>query len=172
MYPAVMYDNYFAIGDSEYTPFEQPEYMGIYNCEILFQNKPCYIDHRITPDGQLDWEYTEYQKRPLSSIAIEGLRHYYGNECVKVGDGLIWKKKSKRIFTDFIDNWLALKQEQDKLKGTDQYQPVLRELAKLMLNLYRILIAAKLDRILYKYINRTYKWNGVTQSIYYKINIF
>lgn len=136
LYPSQMYNNWFPIGPSEDVLHEHPEYLGIYECNILFQKEPCIVPLKDQKSGKLNWGYCGSQTVVLSSVIIDLLRQTYGENCVKVGQGKIWRQKSKDVFKDFIDHWIKVKMQQDVYKNTDdpRYNPVLRETAKLMLN--------------------------------------
>lgn len=133
LYPSQMINNLFPVGEGEKVIGEQPGLLGIYECDIVHQNgdKPCVVPLRVTP---LNWNYRGPQTVTLSSVTIELLRKTFGNDCVVVKHGIVWRESSSDVFTKFITFWKGVKQQQDEIKNTGEYNPVLRQLAKLMLN--------------------------------------
>lgn len=87
-------NNYYPIGPSEIVSKEVPGLLGIYKCIILYQRKPY-----ILPDCE------DNENIVLSTIMIDLLRVTYGHNCVKVCSGIVWNKKSKDVFTQFLEKY-------------------------------------------------------------------
>jgi hypothetical protein len=60
----------------------------------------------------------------------------FGYQIEEIYDGILYKDGSEEIFTKYVETFVGIKQNQDKLKksGSDEYNPALRAVAKLFLN--------------------------------------
>lgn len=117
--------------------FEDKEnYIGIYEC--LFDQTNIKAKNILVPlklDGQeVDWEFKGEQVIPLPDNIIRTLLDY-DCECKLTGTAIIWNKsKPGYLFNKLLSLWGEIKNHQDRIKGTEEYNPVLREMAKLIMN--------------------------------------
>lgn len=136
LYPSQMYNKEYPKGNATSTIAEVEGKMGVYICDIHYQKEPVIVP-RKEHNLPLDWNYTGRMKGiVLSSITIQQLRTHFGDDCITVAGGYYWEETSTTLFNKFIDKWMKVKQEQDKLKDekSEFYKPVTRAQAKLILN--------------------------------------
>lgn len=160
LYPYVLLNNIYPIGEYKKTSSYIEDKLGIYKCKILHQNmkwvnkdrmKFNYIDDRnkslsfhsdyapvVVPKRSekitesLDWTHRGEMELNLTSIDIECIRRNGGE--VEVYNGFYWDNSSKDIFTKFLKPFQIEKTKQDTLKGTTEYNNALREMCKLFSN--------------------------------------
>lgn len=152
LYPFVMNTYNFPIGNYTKTDVFVEDKLGIYSVKIIHQNlKWVNKDKIVFPDGlktkyapivfplrvedkPLDWTYRGEQYCNLTTIDIECIRKYGGE--VEVYNGLYWEESSNTVFTNYIQPFMNMKNEQDTFKNNndDKYNPALREVCKLFLN--------------------------------------
>lgn len=143
LYPSVMYDNSYPIGQYVNTPVEVTGKLGIYNVHVNFQRLPVVVGRKQQlkqEKAPIDWKYTGEMDVVLSSVTIDMMRRHFGNDSLTVGDGVYWEYSTRNLFKSYIDKFLSAKIEQDQYKESEdpdvrcKYNPVVRENAKLMLN--------------------------------------
>jgi hypothetical protein len=156
LYPTVMMDNLYPIGDYKKTKKYVNNKLGIYKCNIIHQNakwkygKPPtyknfeYLAKEYAPiifplrseTKPLDWDFRGEQEVILCSIDIEEIKYYCGEDSIEVFEGIYWEESSNKVFKEYIEKFRNAKNNQDllKKKGDKEYNPVLREVCKLMLN--------------------------------------
>ena len=115
LYPSVMRNNNFPVGDSHFTIKEMPKKMGIYKCEVFPSNR----NMPVLPPYRL-----EARIQNLTSVDIAQGRKY--GDIINVIDGYYWEKTAP-IYKTFMDKYYAIKK--NSKKGSPQY-----ENAKLMMN--------------------------------------
>lgn len=134
LYPHVMMENVFPIGQPIHTDGYKEDKIGVYNVVIHSQPIPNVIPHKNEEDGTLDWQYRGEIKRVLTSVDIECLRRHGG--YVTVNDGCYWKESASDLFDEYFELLKKEKKRQDEYKDAKdpRYNPALRELCKLLMN--------------------------------------
>ena len=115
LYPSVMRNNEFPVGDSVFTNDEMPTLMGIYKCEVIPSNRNIPVLPPYTLETRI---------QTLTSIDIQQGRKF--GDTINVINGYVWKKTAP-IYKTFMDKYYAIKK--NSKKGSPQY-----ENAKLMMN--------------------------------------
>jgi hypothetical protein len=125
LYPFVMYECKFPIGQEMLTEVYMPEALGVYRVRIGMQPLTKIIPKR-TPDQPLDWDYNGPIVCMLSSVDIECLKDYGAcvqflpleeyqgtpyDKCI----GMYWES-SAYVFRDYVKIFKDGKTEQDDLK--------------------------------------------------------
>lgn len=142
LYPYIMLNRQFPILEYEYTQEYKKDKLGIYCVEVVSQPLK-----RIIPDRNekgLNWEATPLGKDIyLTSVEIECIRRHGGEVRFKQLEyhedrtiGIYWKNSYEHLFRPHLNPIKDEKTRQDilaKLKD-DQYNPALRNIAKLLLN--------------------------------------
>jgi len=123
LYPSVMRNNRYPIGNHIFTTIYQQDKLGIYKCLV---KKPNNLKYPVVYDKQhKSYNLFENDKEQYyTSIDIEQMRKY--GYIVNIIDGHYWKE-TDYIFKEYIDEFYKVKQT--ATKGSPQY-----ENAKLMLN--------------------------------------
>lgn len=139
LYPYIMMNRYFPIGEYQSTNVYRDDKLGIYNVRIISQPKVKIIPNR---GDTLDWEYKGEIKKRLTSVEIECLKRHgaefefipwkKGLDCI----GLYWEKYSKDLFRKFFVPIQREKTKQDEYneRKDKRYNPALRGICKLILN--------------------------------------
>lgn len=136
LYPSVMRTKEFPTGKPKEVDKYLPGFLGVYNCNIKHQKSPVLIPLK-SKDKPLDWSFTgEIKDVVLTSVEIECMIKHFGEDCLEISSGLIWETKSSNLFDAHIDKWMQIKKQQDlyKKQESTEYNPVIREMAKKMLN--------------------------------------
>lgn len=156
LYPFVVMhkDNYFPIAEYSETDKYVEGKLGIYDVKIKHQNAkwlygapqtikgledlqrefaPCIIPKR-SDENPLDWTYREEMDVVLTSVDIEQLIKFCGEDSIEIGGGIYWERESNKLFEPFLKPLKDEKNRQDKLKGTTEYNGAIRETTKLELN--------------------------------------
>jgi len=144
LYPFVMLNREYPIGDYIDTKFYRKGKLGIYKCKIIHQNLKWVNKENIKfkykkEDGQdeydltkkyaptvfplrsdkanvsLDWEYRGQMDVNLTSVDIECIRKHGGE--VVVMNGIYWEKTSNTIFKSFLEPFMHAKNNQDNIKN-------------------------------------------------------
>lgn len=131
-YPYVMSTRKFPVGKHKTTDKYVKGKLGIYDVTVHKQPKDKILPGR-NEDGTLNWEYEGEIKCTTTNVSIKAIWDRCGNDSVTVHSGIYWEY-SAFVFKDFIEEAYKLKQHQDSIKGTFDYNAVLRELAKLIMN--------------------------------------
>lgn len=142
LYPFVMMNREFPVGEYEETGKEVKGKLGIYNCYIIHQNlkwenkrainkyfkKSPEFKTKYAPivyplrsdkaDVALDWTHRGEMDCVLTSVDIKCIRDYGGK--VKVGSGIYWEQSSKDLFTQYLKPFMDEKNKQDKLKKQEK----------------------------------------------------
>lgn len=116
LYPFVMMECEYPIGQEIETDAEVIGKMGLYNVKIIKQPNPNIIPLR-TDTAPLDWTYENEFGCVLSSVDIDTLRRH-GAE-IEVGGGIYWDQCSKDVFS-FFTSLKAAKTRQDQLKEAEK----------------------------------------------------
>jgi hypothetical protein len=133
LYPYVMLENKYPIGQPKITKHYMRNKIGVYNVTILSQPTPNIIPNR-DKDGRLNWEYKGVIERVLNSVDIECLIRY--GSVIHIGKGYYWEDSQNNIFNEYFDKLMQEKKIQDqyKMQKDERYNPALRELCKLDMN--------------------------------------
>jgi hypothetical protein len=133
LYPYVMLENKYPIGQPKITKYYMRNKIGVYNVTVLSQPTPNIIPNKNN-DGTLDWEYKGIIARVLTSIDIECLIRY--GSTIHIGKGYYWENSQSNIFNEYFDKLMQEKKTQDQYKSQkdERYNPALRELCKLHMN--------------------------------------
>lgn len=139
LYPFIMLNRRFPIGEYIPTKKYQEKYLGIYSVKITKQPEIKIIPNR--GEETLDWEYEGEIVKNLTSIEIECLKRNGGEVefLTNYQDkyvGMYWPTASNKLFKKYFTPIKDEKTKQDKLndaKDTD-YNPALRNITKLLLN--------------------------------------
>ena len=139
LYPYIMLNRYFPIGECEEVDKYTNEYLGVYRVKVLEQPKI-----KIKPlrnEDELDWDYEGEIDTYMTSIEIECLKRHGGKlKFRKLHDsdniGIIWKNSSNEVFNSFLEPIKAEKTRQDILakQKSPEYNPAMRNITKLLLN--------------------------------------
>ncbi|KAJ1985981.1 hypothetical protein EDC05_006455 [Coemansia umbellata] len=133
LYPYVMLNNVFPLGDSQFTEEYEQNKIGVYKIKIMTQPQIKIMPQRDEKTAKLDWN-----KQQISTCAtsqdIDTLKKH-GCE-VKVKYGFYWDEDIDRLFQSYFEPLVEEKKKQDELKdqGSDEYNPAVRELCKLLMN--------------------------------------
>ena len=177
MYPTQMRNKKMPIGKYIETPTYVPGKMGIYNVKILSQAHLTYkIIPRRTEGESLNYNFDGEFECVLNTVDIEQLQRH--NVPIEIYSGIYWEKTTKELFKNYIDTFMKIKSEQDTLKNkkADNYNPALREIAKLFLNNMSGAVAMNLHNdvieILYQNSKSSllYQVSGVHKADHYVIN--
>lgn len=141
LYPYVMLNRFYPVGEYKYTSKYRSDKLGIYTVKISKQPDIKIIPNRSTePNAVLDWDYDGKITKTLTSTEIECLKRH-GAEFKFLTDedgniGIYWKESVSDLFTDFFKPIEEEKTRQDKLKDTKdkEYNPAMRNITKLLLN--------------------------------------
>lgn len=167
-YPASLMYMKIPTGESEFiTKYDKNKY-GFYQLEDLKFD----CEYRFKPvcskeEGKsLDWDTGKSIKKAcLDSWMIKYLEDFYGLKSYKVIKGLVSDDyiTGKQLFGKFIETLYNEKASQDKLKTekSNDYNPSLREVIKLMMNA----LTGKLNEEVHKY----YKIEVTDKKTEYKI---
>lgn len=124
LYPSAMSKYEYPIGKCYFSNKEQPQYMGIYECDVIPpKNILNPVLGRRGDDGGLVWDLNN-RRQTLSSVAIEDARKR--GYSINVLRGFIWKQRAF-VFKKYIDQLYSDKE--NAVKGSPAY-----ELAKLFMN--------------------------------------
>jgi hypothetical protein len=108
--------------------------MGVYDCQINFQQLPVIVPRRREGEP-LDWNFCGSMSATLSTITIRQLRKHFGGDSVTVFDGYYWDKSVTDLFDGFVNHWIKVKKAEDKKKNQGKpFNKALRETVKLILN--------------------------------------
>jgi hypothetical protein len=81
----------------------------------------------------VSWDIKDVNDGWYTHIDIEhAVKHGYKVE--EIYDGILYEDGSAKLFSKYVDTFLKIKQNQDSLKGTPEYNPALRAVAKLFVN--------------------------------------
>ena len=134
LYPYIMRNCSFPIGDYTETKSFVPQKHGFYRCDVGSQ---AHLKTPIIPKrGEtLDWKNTE----PISDIVLNSvdISILQGNGVqVTVHEGFYWEKNTDDMFSSYVDLFEREKSKQDRLAAakSPEYNVAIRELAKLFLN--------------------------------------
>ena len=131
LYPYVMINRRYPIGEYEQTDTYVEGKLGIYECVVKqLEDKPNSVPKRGLT---LDWKNKEEFNITLTSVDIECLKkHGHG---VVVGKGHYWEKSSNKVFSQ-LKVFEEKKKQQDEYGATNNplYNAALREMYKLILN--------------------------------------
>ena len=156
LYPFVMMEQSYPVGDYIETKSYVENKKGIYRCKIIHQfmewkgdvydtmikhpelHKPyapvVYPLRSPEPDVPLNWEYRGEQEVNLTNIDIACIRRNGGE--VEVYEGIYWEEDTDDLFKSYLEPLMNEKNKQDKLKKKkdENYNVALRELCKLFSN--------------------------------------
>lgn len=142
LYPYVMMNRYYPIGECKYTSKYRTDKLGIYHIKIIKQPFMKIIPNRDKKKKSLDWEFDGEITKRLTSVEIECLKRHGATieflPWIKNSKtiGIYWDKYSDTLFNKFFEPLKAEKTKQDELcaKGHKDYNPALRNICKLLLN--------------------------------------
>lgn len=154
-YPYTMLNDQYPTGDYVKTDREVIGKMGIYRCKIHSQNDGVNEGRpNVTvvpfrdPDGEkpLDWTHSGMLEATITSVDIEEIRAT-GN-IVEVGEGVYWENSTVENFRPVLSGLESIKGDQDRFKRekSDEYNPALREAAKLFMNSLSGKVAQRMKR--------------------------
>ena len=123
LYPSVMKDGHFPIGQAKDTNVFRSNKLGIYYIKYETNKKLLTPILPRRQDGKLKWDLVDSEGWYTSVDIDNALAHGYWIDIVK---GYYWEKSAK-VFEKYIDHFYQMKQ--NATKGTPQYL-----LAKLWLN--------------------------------------
>ncbi|PIA12579.1 hypothetical protein COEREDRAFT_95001 [Coemansia reversa NRRL 1564] len=132
LYPYVMLNNVFPIGETCFTEKYIENKIGVYKVEIITQPHISIIPTR-TKNNPLDWESKDLE-RFLTSQDIDTLvKHGCKLEIVY---GVYWNEDIGQLFKSYFTPLVEEKKRQDKLKedSNEEYNAAIRELCKLLMN--------------------------------------
>lgn len=162
LYPYVMMNREYPVGEYTKTNKYVEGKLGIYRCEIIHQNlrwgnkkvvefqkknkqfyrkyAPIIYPLRARKENgdrdqttPLNWEYRGKMNANLSSVDIEAIREAGGE--VKTHEGIYWEQSSKDLFNDYLEPFMIAKNKEDMLKESgEEFNTSLRELCKLFSN--------------------------------------
>lgn len=160
LYPYVMLNRHYPVGEYKKTKKYIDDKLGIYRVLIIDQPKIKIIPDRSTE--VLDWDSENDIYKNITSIEIECLKRYGGKIEFIPDDqgyiGLYWEKSTTKLYNDFFLKIKNEKTKQDILKADvkdrkklikeikdesvkkelketkEEYNPALRNIAKLLLN--------------------------------------
>lgn len=145
LYPYVMMNRPFPIGDYEVTLAYRPYKLGFYNCKIIKQPIKKIIPMR-SDEKSLDWEYDTEFNHFLTSVEIECIRRHKGvvdilpindeklmfemseklnfmdknqrKEIYRIRDmvGIFWPKDTNMLFNSYFGELSDMKTQQDILR--------------------------------------------------------
>lgn len=139
-YPASMTNMIIPAGESKWVERFDSNLYGYYHItDLKFNN-----DYKFRPicayrEGVLDWT-TDWSipetETYVDSEMIKYLIRYNGLTHFKVLKGLVSRNfvLGKHLFGKYISTLFEEKARQDTLKGTDEYNPAMREVCKLFMN--------------------------------------
>lgn len=146
LYPYVMLNRYYPCGviinDMSYNDCVLKDLIGFYQCKVNQENMIKNVIPLRSETKSLDWSYKGEINIFLSTVDIKCIKDYGGKvEILKLENG----KDDGYAFSDKIHgtklfecmlNFKKIKDEQDQLKtkGSSEYNPGMREMAKLFLN--------------------------------------
>jgi uncharacterized protein YprB with RNaseH-like and TPR domain len=134
LYPSQMVGNKYPIGNPIETRTEVRGKMGVYSCQINFQQMPVIVPRR-RDNEPLDWTYCGSMSVTLSSVTIKQLRKHFGEDSVTVFGGYYWEKSVSDLFDGFVYHWIEVKKAEDRKKSKGKpFNKAMRETAKLILN--------------------------------------
>jgi hypothetical protein len=144
LYPTVMLKCAFPTDDYFPTKTYREGYLGIYTVKIIKQPKEKIIPNRIDDDQEvLDWDFDGEIITNVTSVDIECLKRHGaifeflpGYNSGKNHIGIYWKESTTELFDEYFNPIKDEKTRQDQLlkDGSDDYNPALRNITKLMLN--------------------------------------
>lgn len=133
LYPYVMKEREYPLGEPRHTKEYVEDALGIYRCRVEVKRHGYHtvIPHRL--DGEnLNWSPFE-DTINLTNIDIERLKTV--GDTVEVLEGWVWDRRG-RIFEKYIDEVKEIKTSEDVYRdtGDSRYNPTRREIGKLMMN--------------------------------------
>ena len=136
LYPYVMLNREYPVGEPEETDDEMEGKLGIYDCEVEEIPGKINIRAKRGADSALDWEFKGRMKATLTNVEIALYRKQGRN--ISVGRGIYWAESSRDVF-ECQKSWERVKTEQDvyrrfKDERYERYIPALREMCKMFLN--------------------------------------
>ncbi len=158
LYPTVMINNEYPIGEMIKTNEYKKGKMGIYKCKIDHQkakwkdgrpkyksgfedlykkHAPCIIPKRDEDKSKpLDWTYRKDMEVVLCSVDIEQIIKYCGEEAIEIGKGYYWKNTSKDMFQHFMLPFKNEKTKQDVYKSKKgQYEQLIKDKVEITNNI-------------------------------------
>ena len=129
LYPTAMVKYEYPVGTSSWVDEDAIDKdnlkIGIYECEIEC-NKDLVVPilPEKTDNGGISWNLMD-KKGVYTSADLENAVKY-GYKIKRITKGLVWEQKGD-VFTEYIDKTYKLKVENDK-------NPVLRQVAKILMN--------------------------------------
>jgi hypothetical protein len=162
LYPYVMMNREYPIGEYTNTKKYIKGKLGIYRCKIIHQNlkwgnkkvvefqkrnkqfqkkyAPIIYPLRARKEDDerdqtipLNWEHRGEMKANLTTVDIEAIREAGGK--VKTYEGIYWKQSANDLFDGYLKPFMDGKNAEDKLKAEGkEYNTALRELCKLFSN--------------------------------------
>lgn len=133
LYPYVMMERDYPVGEYKEVEKECPGMLGIYRCKIKKQPKLNIIPERVEGEA-LNWKSEKEIEGSICSIDIANIRKHGGE--VEVYEGLVWEETSNTLFKDYFEPIKNEKKRQDVLKNNkdESYNPAFRSMCKLLLN--------------------------------------
>eukprot|EP01098_Paradermamoeba_levis_P013930 TRINITY_DN64_c0_g1_i1.p1 TRINITY_DN64_c0_g1~~TRINITY_DN64_c0_g1_i1.p1 ORF type:complete len:956 (+),score=28.80 TRINITY_DN64_c0_g1_i1:398-3265(+) len=135
LYPFVMMHREYPLGTEEpiSTRTYRPGFLGLYEVRIVSQPELKIIPKR-DEDGSLDWSYKGEIEAWITSVDYECLIRHGSKVLVK--HGIVWKHKTRALFSGFMKGIMEEKKTQDlyKRSGDKRYNSSYRECLKLVLN--------------------------------------
>ena len=152
LYPFVMMNRAFPIGDYKKTDEYVEGALGIYRVKVIHQNMKWQdenvmnISHEYKreyapivyplrsedPAVPLNWNYRGEFEANMTSVDIDCIRRNGGE--IEVYEGIYWEQSSDQVFINYLEPLMNEKNRQDTLKKKPEYNPALRELCKLFSN--------------------------------------
>lgn len=140
LYPFAMASFSYPVGREIETNTYQPGKLGIYECDIHFQNEEQHnvIPLKATPHN---WTYKGAQENiVLCSVDIEQVIKYSGPESITVKRGYYWERSDPNMYKHYIEPIIAEKMLQDVYKNSEDpevhalFNAAMRAMCKLVPN--------------------------------------
>ena len=131
LYPYVMVENLFPMGEEKRTKRYIPGKIGVYRVKILKQPALKVIPQKQT--SSYNWTCSKEFDATVGNISLEDIKAHGGK--FEVVDGVYWEE-SRDIFSAYINPLYEVKRAQDAYKeaGDKRYNPSLRNIVKLLMN--------------------------------------
>lgn len=135
LYPYVMLNREYPIGNYRYADDYVKNKIGVYNVVIHFQPFPLIIPYRNQDKKKpLDWNYAGELNVVLTSVDIECLLKHGSKISIK--GGIYWEESTSDLFHLYFKDIVTMKKLQDMYKKNKdpRYNPALRECCKIIMN--------------------------------------
>lgn len=133
LYPYVMMNRKYPIGQPKHTQVYVKNKIGVYNVTVLRQPKIKIVPHRAI-SKPLDWSYEGPFECILTSVDIDCLLRHRAS--VMISDGIYWENDTNDLFCSFFMPIMVEKMKQDAYRDAkdSRHNKAMRECIKLVLN--------------------------------------